>query len=185
MNRVWAVVTETPERSAPADDAAQKELRRAVHYAVKEVSEDLEGFRFNTAVAELMTLTNALTKAKSREMVETDAWLEGVEKLLLLLAPIAPHITEELWERRGFAGSVHLQGWPEYDPAVLEQDTVTVAVQVGGKRRGEVTVPKDADKDAVLAAAKAEPNVARHLEGLQIVREIVVPGRLVNIVVRG
>ncbi len=185
LNRAWAVVTETPEKSAPADGAAQKELRRAVHYAVKEVSEDIEGFRFNTAVAELMTLTNALTKAKSKEMVAADAWLEGVEKLLLLLAPIAPHIAEELWERRGFAGSVHLQGWPEYDPAVLEQDTVVIAVQVGGKRRGEVTVPKDADKDAVLAAAKTEPNVARHLEGLQIVREIVVPGRLVNIVVRG
>ena len=80
---------------------------------------------------------------------------------------------------------MHRQRWPEYDPAVLEQDTITVAVQVGGKRRGEVTVPKDADQDAVLAAAKAEPNVARHLKGLQIVREIVVPGRLVNIVVRG
>ena len=139
----------------------------------------------NTAVAELMTLTNVMNKAKSREMVETDVWLEGVRKLLLLLAPIAPHIAEELWERRGFTGSVHLQRWPEYDPAVLEQDTVTIAVQVGGKRRGEVTVPKDADKDAVLAAAKAEPNVARHLEGVQVVREIVVPGRLVNIVVRG
>ena len=185
LNRVWAVVTDAPERDAPAADAAQKELRRAVHYAVKEVSEDLGGFRFNTAVAELMTLTNVMNKAKSKEMVATGAWLEGVKKLLLLLAPIAPHLTDELWERRGFAGSVHRQRWPEYDSAVLEQDTITVAVQVGGKRRGEVTVPKDADQNAVLAAAKAEPNVARHLKGLQIVREIVVPGRLVNIVVRG
>ncbi len=112
-------------------------------------------------------------------------WLEGVEKLLLLLAPIVPHIADELWERSRHVDSVHQQSWPEYDPATLEQDTVIIVVQVGGKRRGEVTVAKDADKDAVLAAAKAEPNVARHLEGMQIVREIVVPGRLVNIVVRG
>ena len=132
-----------------------------------------------------MTLTNAMGKAKSPEMVETGVWLEGVQKLLLLLAPIAPHIADELWERRGFADSVHQQVWPEYDPAALEQDTITVAVQVSGKRRGEVTVPKDADKDAVLAAAKAEPNVLRHVEGKEIVREIVVPGRLVNIVVKG
>jgi leucyl-tRNA synthetase len=80
---------------------------------------------------------------------------------------------------------VHQQPWPDFDEAALEQDTITIAVQVSGKRRGEVTVPKDADKDAVLAAAKAEPNVARHVEGREIVREIVVPGRLVNIVVKG
>ncbi len=106
--------------------------------------------------------------------------------MLLLLAPIAPHIADELWKRSGHADSVHQQAWPEYDAAALEQDTVIIAVQVSGKRRGEVTVPKDADKEAaVLAAAKAEPNVARHVEGKQIVREIVVPGRLMNIVVKG
>ena len=185
LNRVWALLTEEAKGEGAADEAAQKELRRAVHYAVKEVSEDLAGLQFNTAIAELMTLTNAMGKAKSPEMVETGVWLEGVQKLLLLLAPIAPHIADELWERRGFADSVHQQVWPEYDPAALEQDTITVAVQVSGKRRGEVTVPKDADKDAVLAAAKAEPNVLRHVEGKEIVREIVVPGRLVNIVVKG
>ena len=185
LNRVWALLTEEAKGEGAADEAAQKELRRAVHYAVKEVSEDLAGLQFNTAIAELMTLTNAMGKAKSPEMVETGVWREGVQKLLLLLAPIAPHIADELWERRGFADSVHQQTWPDYDPAALEQDTITVAVQVSGKRRGEVTVPKDADKDAVLAAAKAEANVLRHVEGKEIVREIVVPGRLVNIVVKG
>ena len=185
LNRVWALVTEAPKEGGKADETAQKELRRAVNYAVKEVSEDLAGLQFNTAIAELMTLTNAMGKAKSAEMVGTDVWKEGVQKLLLLLAPIAPHISDELWERRGFTDSVHQQTWPDYDPAALEQDTITVAVQVSGKRRGEVTVPKNADKDAVLAAAKAEPNVGRHLEGKEVVREIVVPGRLVNIVVKG
>ena len=184
LNRVWALVTEQPKAEGKTDETAQKELRRAVHYAVKEVSEDLAGLQFNTAIAELMTLTNVMGKAKSTEITDTDVWAEGVQKLLLLLAPIAPHIADELWERCGFTGSVHQQSWPEYDAAALEQDTITVAVQVSGKRRGEVTVPKDADKDAVLAAAKAEPNVGRHLEGKKVVREIVVPGRLVNIVVR-
>ncbi len=184
LNRVWALLTEAA-KEGKADEAAQKELRRAVHYAVKEVSEDLAGMQFNTAIAELMTLTNAMGKAKSAEIVETETWRDGVEKLLLLLAPIAPHIADELWERSGLTGSVHQQTWPEYDAAALEQDSVTIAVQVSGKRRGEVTVPKDADKDAVLAAAKAEPNVARHVEGREVVREIVVPGRLVNIVVKG
>ncbi len=185
LNRVWTLVVETPERDTPTDEAAERELRRAVNHAVKEVSEDLTNLQFNTAIAELMTLTNAMNRAKSSSMVETDTWLEGVKKLLLLLAPIAPHITDELWERRGFGGSVHTQPWPDYDESALVQDTVTVAVQVNGKRRGEITVAKDADKDAVLASAKAEVNVARHVEGKEIVREIVVPGRLVNIVVKG
>jgi len=185
LNRVWAIVLEAPEGEGAADEAARKDLRRAVHGAIKEVSEDLEGFRFNTAVAELMTLSNALSRAKSPAMVETPEWEEGIRTLLLLLAPIAPHIAEELWERLGFGGSVHQQRWPAYDEAALVQDSVTIAVQVNGKRRGEVTVPKDADKEAVLAAAKAEPNVARYVEGAQVVREIVVPGRLVNIVVKG
>ncbi len=188
LNRVWALVIDKPEgadRDGKVDEKAQKDLRRAVHHAVKEVTEDIPNFQFNTAIAELMTLTNAMSKAKSAVTVESSVWLEGVQKLLLLLAPIAPHVTDELWERSGFAGSVHQQTWPEHDPAALEQDTLTLAVQVSGKRRGEITVPKDADNAALLAAAKAEPNVARHLENMTVVREVVVPGRLVNIVVRG
>ena len=105
--------------------------------------------------------------------------------MLRLVAPFTPHIAEELWHRAGFEGSVHAQPWPQYDEKALEQNTLTIAVQVNGKRRGEVEVPKDADKDAILVAAKAEPNVARYVEGVNIVREIVVPGRLVNIVVKG
>ena len=186
LNRVWALLNDKPDREGEADAKAQKDLRRAVHHAVKEVTDDIPNFQFNTAIAELMTLTNVMGKLKSGAMVETEAWEEAVSgNSYSCLAPIAPHIADELWERRGFAGSVHQQAWPEYDEAALEQDTLTIAVQVSGKRRGEVTVPKDADKNALIATAKAEPNVARHLEGKQVVREVVVPGRLVNIVVRG
>ena len=185
LNRVWALITDEVSSDGTADEAARKDLRRAVHTAIKEVTEDLEGFQFNTAIAELMTLVNALSKAKNSGVVQTDEWREGHEMLLRLVAPFAPHIAEELWERSGFEGSVHAQAWPEYDESALEQNTLIIAVQVNGKRRGEVEVPKDADKDAILNAAKAEPNVARYMEGVNIVREIVVPGRLVNIVVKG
>ena len=189
LNRVWALISDetTGEGTGEnrADEAARKDLRRAVHTAIKEVTEDLENFQFNTAIAELMTLVNAMSKAKNSEMVQTDEWREAREMLLRLVAPFTPHIAEELWERAGFDGSVHAQAWVEYDEGALEQNTLTIAVQVNGKRRAEVEVPKDADKDAILEAAKAEPNVARYVESSNIVREIVVPGRLVNIVVKG
>ncbi len=185
LNRVWALISDEATGEGAADEAARQEVRRAAHTAIKEVTEDLENFQFNTAIAELMTLVNAMSKAKKSAVVETDEWQEGREMLLRLTAPFTPHIAEELWDRVGFEGSVHAQAWPEYDESALEQNTLTLAVQVNGKRRGEVEVPKDADKNAILNAAKAEPNVARYMEGVNIVREIVVPGRLVNIVVKG
>ena len=185
LNRVWALISDQAIGEGAADEAARKDLRRAVHTAIKEVTEDLENFQFNTAIAELMTLVNAMGKAKNSEIVQSDEWREAREMLLRLVAPFTPHIVEELWERADFEGSVHAQTWPKYDEKALEQNTLTIAVQVNGKRRGEVEVPKDADKDAILVAAKAEPNVARYIEGSNIVREIVVPGRLVNIVVKG
>jgi leucyl-tRNA synthetase len=187
LNRVWALLTEAPADEGADENAGEstlKELRRAVHTAIKEVGEDMEGFRFNTAIAELMTLVNSMNRAKSRAVMATPEWREGGEALIKMLAPIAPHIAEELWQRGGREGSVHLQGWPDYDEGALTRDTVTLAVQVNGKRRGEVTVPKDAARASILASAKAAPNVARYLAGADIVKEIVVPGRLVNIVVR-
>ncbi|MFA5551354.1 MAG: class I tRNA ligase family protein, partial [Trueperaceae bacterium] len=126
----------------------------------------------------------ALTKARAAGLAGSPEWRAGVSTLLKLLAPIAPHIAEELWHRLGEDGSVHLQSWPSFDPAALVSDTVTLAVQVNGKVRGQVEVPADATKDAIAAIAKAEPNVARHLEGKELAREIVVPGRLVSFVVK-
>ena len=185
LNRVWNLLHTAPEAAGQADlDAARKELRRATHHAINEVTQDMEGFSFNTAIAELMTLQSALSKVKSADMVGQPEWREAVEALLTMLAPIAPHIAEELWHRSGHGDSVHLQSWPVHDPDALVSDTVTLAVQVGGKLRGQIEVAADADKEAVLAAARAEPNVARHLENMQTVREIVVPGRLVNFVVK-
>ena len=184
LNRTWALVTEPAANSGPTGDGDLKELRRAVHHAIREVTEDLRGFSFNTAIAELMTLLNVMVRAKSTSLVETAVWREAIESLLLLLAPIAPHITEELWERSGQEGSVHDQSWPGYDETALDTDAINMAVQVNGKLRGQITVPADADEVEVLASAKAEHNVSRYLEGSSLVREIVVPGRLVNLVVK-
>ena len=184
LNRVWSLVVHPSEAPGSANDAGRRSLRRAVNHAIKEVTEDFEAFSFNTAIAELMTLQNAMGKAKNGSMVTTDAWAEASAALLLLLAPIAPHISEELWARLGFEGSIHEQAWPTHDEAALVQDTVTLAVQVNGKLRGQVEVPAGASKEAMLAAAREESSVARHLVGSETVREIVVPGKLVNLVVK-
>src|SRR5690606_36609744 len=111
-------------------------------------------------------------------------WRSGVRTLLMLLAPIAPHITDELWRRLGEESSVHLQSWPTHDPAALVCATVAMAVQVNGKVRGQIDAAVDAGKEAIAQQAREESNVARHLEGKEIVREIVVPGRLVSFVVK-
>jgi leucyl-tRNA synthetase len=138
LNRVWNVVAD-PSTEAPAasgaPETASRELRRAVHHAIKEVTDDFEAFQFNTAVAELMTLQNALSRPEHRALAGTPAWREAVRALLLLLAPIAPHVSEELWHRSGFEGSVHLQDWPDHDAEALARATVRLAVQVNGKLR--------------------------------------------------
>src|SRR5690606_20368189 len=187
LHRVWTLVVDQEAEPSPGVDVAAvaRELRRAVHKAIKEVTEDLEEFRFNTAVSELMTLSNAMVKAKPHREALGETWLEAVRSLLLLLAPFTPHIAEELWERSGFAGSVHLQRWPEYDEAALQADTVRMAVQVNGKVRGQVEAPAGADDATVLALARQEPNVARYLAAGEVVREIVVKGRMVSFVVKG
>ncbi len=194
LHRVWALVNDhslvvdqeaKPEPGSDADpDAVAGELKRAVHSAVKEVTEDLGEFRFNTAIAELMTLSNAMSKAKAHRAALGEGWTEAVRSLLLMLAPIAPHVTDELWERAGFEGSVHVQSWPSYDESALVAETTQMAVQVNGKVRGQVQVPVGADDAEVLDIARSESNVARYLEEGQVVREIVVKGRMVSFVVK-
>ncbi|MDZ7707077.1 MAG: leucine--tRNA ligase [Trueperaceae bacterium] len=182
LNRVWTLHTEDAE---PGDAGEQRvaELRRAAHTCVAEVSEDFEAFRFNTAIAELMTLQNAMSKLKNAGLVAHPSWSEATSLMIRLLAPIAPHLAEELWHRAGNARSVHLESWPEVDASALVETTIDMVVQVNGKVRGRVTVPADADETTVLEAAKADPNVVRWLENGTLRREIVVPGKLVNLVI--
>ena len=185
LNRVWNLVLEEP-RGRDQGGPTEKEiadLRRATHKTIKRVTDDLEEFAFNTVIAALMEFTNTLQKAKETAVYGTEAWEEGIETLLLLLAPCCPHIAEELWVRTGRPYSIHQQPWPEYDPALTVEEVVTLVVQVNGKVRARIEVPADITEEAAKEAALAEPNVQRHIDGKEIRKIVYVPGRLVNIVV--
>ncbi|NLG60598.1 MAG: class I tRNA ligase family protein [Candidatus Cloacimonetes bacterium] len=159
-------------------DDLTRDQQRTLHRTIAKVTEDIEALRMNTAIAALMELTNAAYKW---ERVP----LEVAEKLALLLSRFAPHIAEEIWSLLGHAESIAYAPWPSADPKMLESDTLEIPVQVNGKIRGRVTVPADADQDSVVAIAREDDNVRRHLEGQNVRRAIYVPGRILNFVVGG
>ena len=184
LNRVWSlVVGHPPEVEGQATEANIDALKRLMHQTVKKVSKDLEAFAFNTAVAALMTFTNGLGRAKATPAVKTEAWTEAIRTLVLLLAPMTPHLAEELWERIGGEFSVHLQAWPEWDEALARPATIEMPVQVNGKVRARFEVEIDAPQENIERLALAQENVQAHLEGKSPRKVIVVPNRLVNVVV--
>ncbi|MFW6042643.1 MAG: leucine--tRNA ligase [Chloroflexota bacterium] len=165
------------------DEEATRALRRRTHQTIRKVGEDLESFSFNTAVAALMELRNAIADAQKGGDASREAWDEAVDSLLLLLAPFAPHITEELWQKRGHEYSIHQQPWPDWDEEIVREETITLIVQVNGKVRAKVDVPAGISNDEAERIALQEENVQRWLDGKSPRKVIVVPGRLVNIVV--
>lgn len=185
LNRVWTLVTsyEPTQVTAASGELtkAEKDLRRAIHTAIAEISEDLTGdYQFNTAVSELMKLSNALKDAKCNTSA---VYQEGIETLVLLMAPFAPHITEELWHQLGYTESVHQQQWREADPTALVVDEITLVVQIMGKTRGTIQVPASSDKAALEKYATESEIAQRYLEGKEVKKVIVVPNKLVNFVV--
>jgi leucyl-tRNA synthetase len=185
LNRVWDCVLEArPEAGSAADEAAVRGLRRRVHQAIRKGTEDMESFSFNTYIANLMELNNAMLKAKDTPLVGTQAWEEAVEALLLMLAPACPHVAEELWSRTGRSYSVHLQPWPGWDEAVAAEETLTLPVQINGKVRDRIQVPLDVGEVTARELALATEGARRHTAGKEIVKVLVVPGRLINIVVK-
>ncbi|HLZ71199.1 MAG TPA: leucine--tRNA ligase [Dehalococcoidia bacterium] len=179
LNAVWSLALEPPPSGA-GDEAATRDLRRLQHKTIKRVGDDIEAMRFNTMIAGLMEYVNGLRQAADRG-VEAAAWTEAVETLVLLLAPSAPHIAEELWQRRGKPYSIHQQAWPAFDAALAADQVVTVAVQVNGKLRDRVELPAGAGAAELREAALASERVRVYTDGREIVRVITVPGRLVNI----
>jgi leucyl-tRNA synthetase len=161
---------------------ADRDLLRAAHIAIRRVTDDIARFHFNTAVSATMELSNALSAYREAHGV-TAVYSEAARLLLLLLAPIAPHITEELWQAHGGAGSIHTQSWPAHDPALVAAATVDLAIQVNGKLRDRLTLPADTDEATATTAALTSPQVARHLAGRPPRQVIYVPGRVVNVVV--
>jgi len=186
LNRVWRLVTEFADhRSGGKGQGSlskpEKELRRSIHIAIKEVTEDLQGdYQFNTAVSEMMKLSNALSDATLKDSL---VYAEGIETLLRLLAPFAPHIAEELWHQLEHTDSIHTQPFPILDSSALVADEMTIVIQVMGKTRGTIQVPAQADKDAIEQAARNSDAARRHIDGKAIKKVIVVPGKLVNFVV--
>jgi leucyl-tRNA synthetase len=170
---------------APGAADAERTLRRVMHQAIAAVTADYEGFRFNTGIAKLMELANALADAREQGIGASDAYAEAVDTLLLLLAPVAPHISEELWQRRGKPYSVHHQPWPVSDPAIAAADTIELPVQVDGKLRDRLLVAKSTTADEIERLALASERVQAYLGGRAPRRVIQIPGKLVNVVTPG
>ncbi len=186
LNRVWELARRDARAldDFPRDDAASRDLKRAMHKTIRRVGDDIERFKFNTAIAALMEYTNTLSQAWERKGIASDDWSEAVEKLLLMMSPMAPHVAEELWEQTGHDFSVHSRLWPEWDPALAADEVVTLVVQVNGRVRDKLEVPPDISENAAREMALASERVRPHIEGKQITNVIFVPGKLVNIVAR-
>ena len=162
------------------DGASPRELETAMHKTIKKVSEDIEAQKFNTAIAALMTLLNDIYKAGSISKADLITFLK-------LLSPFAPHLTEELYEsvrENGAEEYLTVSAWPTFDPAKTVDDLIEVGVQVNGKVRAAVQIARDADKDTALAAARANERVASFIEGKTLIKEIFVPGKIINFVVK-
>ena len=188
LNRVWRAVSDNLEliKDATVPDAIEgdaADLRRKTHQTIKKVSEDVDGrFHFNTAIAAIMELVNAIYAFKPRQ--ENPGVLrEALETVVSLLNPFVPHICEELWLSLGHQQSVEAFGWPNWDESALVTEEITLVVQVNGKVRGKITVAVDADSQSIETEALSESNVQRFIAGKQLRKVIVVPGRLINIVV--
>jgi leucyl-tRNA synthetase len=165
-------------------DDAQRELRRRVHQTIAKVSDDVSRrYTFNTAIAAIMELMNALGRAEDRSAQGRAIMHEALEAVVLMLAPITPHVCHVLWRELGHAEDVIDARWPEHDPGALVQHSVEIVVQVNGKLRGRVSVAADASREAIEQAALAEPNVQRFVEGQAVKKIVIVPGKLVNVVV--
>lgn len=184
LSRVWNLVQEFQEsKPAAYDEEWIAAVNKPVHKMIKKVTGDLEQNRYNTAIAALMECTNELYKVKNRYFGNNDAWKDALSCLVACVAPFAPYISEELWHSLGHSSTVHKDSWPKYDDKYLVRSQITLAVQVNGKVRAEITVDADISEPDAIAAAKTQEKVAAQLEGKEIKKAIYVPGRLVSLVV--
>jgi leucyl-tRNA synthetase len=172
-----------PQKQTPYDPQVkiQKDLRRSIHTAIKEVRDDLDGnYQFNTAISELMKLSNALTDAPCKS---AKIYAEGIETLVKMLAPFAPHIADELWQAIGYTDSVHQQTWPQVDESALVVDEIALVIQIMGKTRGTIQVAANLDKATLEQLARESEVAQKYIDGKEIKKAIVVPNKLVNFVI--
>jgi leucyl-tRNA synthetase len=185
LNRVWGVVERDPNEldASPADAAAVRDTQRALHQTIRKCYEDLDKFKFNTTIASLMELVNHLSRVWNDGSVDSTAWRDSIEKFLLMLAPIAPHVAEEWWERTGHGYSIHQQPFPAWDDELASEDELTLVVQVNGRLRDRITVPASIGDADARERALESPKVQSHIDGKTVRNVVYVPGRLVNVVV--
>jgi len=187
FNRLWVLVLEEYRycgKPGADREKAEEELSRITHQTVRKVTSDLERIHLNTMISALMEFTNHLGRIKETGAVTPSAWAEAIRALLLLLAPTAPHLTEELWQRLGYPYSIHNQPWPQWNEDLARDEEATLVVQVNGKLRDRITVPLSITEAEAKSLAMASQRVKAHLEGRELLKTIYVPGRLVNLVVR-
>jgi leucyl-tRNA synthetase len=182
LNRVWNLVG-TDYTNRAVDLEAEKELLHITHRTIKKVTADLEKFRFNTMLASLMEFSNYLSKVKEREVASDFLWREAISYLLLLLAPSAPHLAEELWTMTGHPYSIHNQAWPRYDEELAKEEEITLVIQVNGKLRDKVLVPASINEVEAKELALGRERVKAYIDGKKLSNVIYVPRRVVNIVI--
>jgi leucyl-tRNA synthetase len=176
IERVWRLYEKLSDKKLPLSAEAMAQGTKILHKTIKKVTEDIQQFAFNTAVSSLMICLN--------EFEKTAVSKKDFSLFLQLLAPFAPYVTEELWMQLGQKKSIHLSDWPVHNPTLLLEDTVTIGVQINGKVRGEITVPIDASKASIEAAAYALPRIAEYMRGSTVQKVIVIPGKVINIVLQ-
>jgi leucyl-tRNA synthetase len=182
LRRVWALMLESTHQKPSASDETLKVLRRKTHQTLKRITHDFEEFEFNTIVSSLMELLNDLYKAREQGAVGSREWDEVLDIYMRMLAPVCPHIAEELWSRQGKPYSIHNQSWPAVDEAATKEEMITLVLQVNGKVRDRLEVPVGISEADAKTAALASEVVQKFLEGRPPRKVIVVPGRLVNVV---
>jgi len=185
--RVWRLGMCVAQGERSDSPTLSKETETRLHQTIKAVSEDLQHFGFNTALARLMELTNhiyGVVGSDLKDVKRSPAAVAAVETLVKLLAPMAPHLCEELWHELGHASTVFDEPWPSFDEAKTREDSVTIAVQVNGKLRDTFAAARDADKADLEAKAKSLEKVQAHIEGKTLIKTIVIPNKIVNIVVK-
>jgi leucyl-tRNA synthetase len=176
IEKVWKLLSKVIDASESVFSVSSNSLTKTLHKTIKKVTEDIQGLKFNTAISSLMIAVNEMEKTESISRTQ-------FELLLKILAPFAPHITEELWSELGNKKSIHISEWPIYDPKLIQDDDVRIIVQINGKMRGSFNASKDTSQQSLENTAKALPEIQKWLDGKTIKKVVVVPNRLVSIVV--
>jgi leucyl-tRNA synthetase len=192
LNRIWDLVTEGVDGYLEGSQGSQveKDLDRVLHQTIRKVTNDTDIFKYNTAISSLMEFTNYLCDFGERQKdqwnvpVSRQKWKLVIETLLILVSPIAPHITEELWQVIGNEFSIHKQVWPKYDEEIARNAVITLVVQINGKVRDKIIAPADINEDRAKELALSSNRVKENISGKEILKVILVPGRLINLVVQ-